>query len=474
MSATDFELRRTLTDLVDDELRIHANPVDLQLSHGHDTYYQFGQIAGSIAGTGQEAPLSDEESLNRASSIFSKYADPNITTLEKKSANNGNIQAPIVKQVNLNLTPSQNTVSLNTITPNPFISPRSMSRSGSGSGNGNGNFGLNPSRNVYLNNLRLNFHTRVNDENNGFENGFYDGGYGDITNFLEEDEKLHEQASWDDSNVSGYYWTNDQEFNFDDDLSEEEDDEDSEYKDGNNTLSNELDLLIDQEQLQPSDAEVMGQLKEKSLFIDSERTQDGSQRNLLGNFEQHEEDEDVEEEDDGMFSEDEVDPLYEPSLVGARRKASMVVSHHDEPVDRDILNKKSSRHTNTTKSIPTSIKQKQHRDECEFHIDAKCSSHSSDDQHVCLIINPVTKEPCMKKFSRPYDLIRHQKTIHASKKKIFRCLICIQELGSEGYQRTFSRNDALSRHVKVKHGLQGAEAQKVIQYAKDNVEYQSS
>lgn len=94
--------------------------------------------------------------------------------------------------------------------------------------------------------------------------------------------------------------------------------------------------------------------------------------------------------------------------------------------------------------------------------------------HTCHLINPVTGEPCLKKFSRPYDLIRHQKTIHAAKKKIFRCLVCIQQQGTEGYQKTFSRGDALSRHVKVKHDLSGAEAQKAIQFAKDNVEYVSA
>ncbi|SCU96420.1 LAFA_0G06238g1_1 [Lachancea sp. 'fantastica'] len=91
--------------------------------------------------------------------------------------------------------------------------------------------------------------------------------------------------------------------------------------------------------------------------------------------------------------------------------------------------------------------------------------------HTCDAMNPVTNEICGKKFSRPYDLIRHQKTIHASKKKVFRCVICIQQQGAEGYDKTFSRGDALSRHIKVKHDLTGPEAQKALQFAKENVEY---
>lgn len=230
------------------------------------------------------------------------------------------------------------------------------------------------------------------------------------------------------------------------------------------------------------------------------------------NQDDHEqEEEEDEDEDDAMFSEDEEDPLYEPALVSPRRKPSMVVSDpNGTSKQRQLLasgaRKASSvtpqTSTATTTTITTTTSQKvptvvssittrnkghqrgksvdsstasdSHNHQTISQSHNRNPSHSNTDEHFCMAINPVTKEPCMKKFSRPYDLIRHQNTIHASKKKIFRCLICIQELGSEGYQRTFSRNDALSRHVKVKHNLQGSEAQRVIQYAKDNVEYQTS
>ncbi|CEP64534.1 stress-regulated transcription factor RPN4 LALA0_S12e01090g [Lachancea lanzarotensis] len=99
------------------------------------------------------------------------------------------------------------------------------------------------------------------------------------------------------------------------------------------------------------------------------------------------------------------------------------------------------------------------------------SSNGVQEVHTCDLTNPITNDVCGKKFSRPYDLIRHQKTIHASKKKVFRCIICIQQQGAEGYEKTFSRGDALSRHIKVKHDLTGPEAQKALQFAKENVEY---
>lgn len=94
--------------------------------------------------------------------------------------------------------------------------------------------------------------------------------------------------------------------------------------------------------------------------------------------------------------------------------------------------------------------------------------------HQCDLINPATGVPCNKQFSRPYDLIRHQETIHSSKKKIFRCVICEGRLNGgmgNGKLKTFSRGDALSRHIKVKHGLGGKDAIDLINRAKENVEY---
>ncbi|CUM67798.1 uncharacterized protein PRCAT00005504001 [Priceomyces carsonii] len=99
---------------------------------------------------------------------------------------------------------------------------------------------------------------------------------------------------------------------------------------------------------------------------------------------------------------------------------------------------------------------------------------ASNPNHQCDLINPSTGHPCNKQFSRPYDLIRHQETIHATKKKIFRCVICEGRLNGgpgNGKLKTFSRGDALSRHIKVKHGLVGQDALNLINEAKENVEY---
>lgn len=113
----------------------------------------------------------------------------------------------------------------------------------------------------------------------------------------------------------------------------------------------------------------------------------------------------------------------------------------------------------------------------KLHDDKKPKKKYDDiTDHHCNLINPTTGSPCNKQFSRPYDLIRHQETIHASKKKIFRCVICEGRVDGgkgNGKSKTFSRGDALSRHIKVKHQLTGQEALDLINNAKENVEYVS-
>jgi len=64
--------------------------------------------------------------------------------------------------------------------------------------------------------------------------------------------------------------------------------------------------------------------------------------------------------------------------------------------------------------------------------------------HKCERINPTTGKPCNTVFSRPYDLTRHEDTIHNARKQKVRCALCVEE-------KSFSRNDALTRHMRVVH-----------------------
>jgi hypothetical protein len=64
--------------------------------------------------------------------------------------------------------------------------------------------------------------------------------------------------------------------------------------------------------------------------------------------------------------------------------------------------------------------------------------------HRCDRINPSTGKPCNTVFSRPYDLTRHEHTIHNARKQKVRCDLCTDD-------KTFSRADALTRHYRVCH-----------------------
>lgn len=66
--------------------------------------------------------------------------------------------------------------------------------------------------------------------------------------------------------------------------------------------------------------------------------------------------------------------------------------------------------------------------------------------HRCDRINPSTNKPCNTVFSRPYDLTRHEDTIHARRPKVH-CQYC----AARGEEKTFSRADALTRHLRVVH-----------------------
>lgn len=70
--------------------------------------------------------------------------------------------------------------------------------------------------------------------------------------------------------------------------------------------------------------------------------------------------------------------------------------------------------------------------------------NSQEGPHRCERINPSTGKPCNTIFSRPYDLTRHEDTIHNARKQKVRCHLCTEE-------KSFSRNDALTRHFRVCH-----------------------
>ncbi|KAG7893344.1 hypothetical protein KL905_002923 [Ogataea polymorpha] len=215
-------------------------------------------------------------------------------------------------------------------------------------------------------------------------------------------------------------------------------------------------------------------------------------------------DDDDEMDDDEKNYSDASDDLYTPAFEQRRES---VLSERRPPVLKSEVQKvpapslrklKSSRRTVTP---PTE--------------EAK---EAEEEEHVCYIANPKTGKPCNKKFSRPYDLVRHQNTIHAPKRSFYRCMFCEDDLrrrnnmesnneivlklnyrntpfsvensntnvanshnskklkssmdnGEFLSNKTFSRCDALTRHLRFRHGLNNQQVNDAMDYAKKHVEY---
>lgn len=181
-------------------------------------------------------------------------------------------------------------------------------------------------------------------------------------------------------------------------------------------------------------------------------------------------------EDYEVFSNDEEDLNELGSDIDKMSlDTSISGSSEEEEVDDDDDLLPSFKPVNNTRSSTPSfsngINSTGHRVEKKSRTSSISKSFSNvEESHQCQLINPVTKKPCLKIFSRPYDLIRHQETLHAPSKKIFRCMVCNQLSGGKA-KKSFSRCDALSRHIKIKHGLAGDDVEFAMQYARDNVEY---
>lgn len=137
------------------------------------------------------------------------------------------------------------------------------------------------------------------------------------------------------------------------------------------------------------------------------------------------------------------------------------------------------------KSLKTIQKMAKHKHSHLMSLVKHEGSEEAGTSNQCMLINPATNQPCGKNFTRPYDLIRHQETIHASKKRIFKCVICENDYkeavqkaaeAEPGKERTvlvpktFSRKDALSRHIRVKHELAGQVANDAMKYAVEHLE----
>lgn len=100
----------------------------------------------------------------------------------------------------------------------------------------------------------------------------------------------------------------------------------------------------------------------------------------------------------------------------------------------------------------------------------KSSNYDPDVVHECQLPSPDEPDKlCLRRFSRKYELIRHQETVHSKKKKLFKCYVCVKQNPNIG-PRIFTRHDTLAKHIRVNHKISGREAKAEVAYSKKHAE----
>jgi len=100
----------------------------------------------------------------------------------------------------------------------------------------------------------------------------------------------------------------------------------------------------------------------------------------------------------------------------------------------------------------------------------KSSNYDPDVIHECQLTSAdELHKMCLRRFSRKYELIRHQETVHSKKKKLFKCFVCVKQNPGIG-PRIFTRHDTLAKHIRVNHKISGKEAKAEVAYSKKNAE----
>lgn len=101
---------------------------------------------------------------------------------------------------------------------------------------------------------------------------------------------------------------------------------------------------------------------------------------------------------------------------------------------------------------------------------SRSSNYDPDVIHECQMPSPDEPDKlCLRRFSRKYELIRHQETVHSKKKKLFKCFVCVKQDPSIG-PRIFTRHDTLAKHIRVNHRISGKEAKAEVAYSKKHAE----
>lgn len=522
MSLVDFELKRTLTDVLEDELyhinipntiatptttnsnsttihpkdNVDTNMLSLD-SNSNDSHNNSYPLDNDTFHPSQNSNVYSSNNQNYAnSSIFSSYADPTLTTTTTMrnytiaSELGAMIPASPISSLESNSS-IQKTVNLNTLVRNsheyrPTVSNIFYNNSSSNNDDNNNN-NNNNNNNIMLNGMNTLYDVKISPENSLYtpilDDNEYMSYYDDFYSAKLDSMPLDNSNSV--LNMDSARMIFDQEFS-DDDLEEDEDEDDNVF---DMAPSSAFSMTSDYPTYYPNDVPLLttNELDTSALIDDQDDRKDRYS------------DIDMDMDASNHFrGGDDIERMVEPlvfnsKLLASNRSKSSLLKHrpelmlpngsgkHLDTIVRRPLgfvdgnnNSKSNIKSNDD-SNASSHKKKTDNEKKKRARSARLPSninHGSNEIYTCRLVNLVTNEPCMAQFSRSYDLTRHQNTIHAKKKIVFRCSECIRVLGDEGYSKTFSRLDALTRHIKLKHEeLTPEQRQVVTKYAKENIGY---
>lgn len=426
MTSTELDLKRTLTDVLEDELyninyhgqNSRKNVLGLSLPAEFDETMLDGEFWNQQQQDQQNQQVDWSQSHDE-NNIFNKYADPSLTTTSSHLKNHND---------EVSTTPVQGTVNLNNVMKvnNPFLNMR----------------------------YQLPYDVKITND------------YYDEADTIYSPQTNEDPIGFDSSNNPKMQWP---------------------LQDNNMALSNEDARMIfdhefaaDDDDLSDEDDDEEGQGDENQKVFDACEFVDGTK--VFGAQESSDQ-AIMDDEDDDLVDEDE---LYEPSIRNGRKESvvttpqpSVVVepsppttTSKSSPIftPSDTVNNNSG--SRSRRRLLTTDHASKKNNSISTGSSQSSSSSNNGEIYTCLILNNITRQPCSAQFSRSYDLTRHQNTIHAKKKTVFRCSECIRMLGHDGYQKTFSRLDALTRHIKSKHeNLSQEQRQEVTKYAKENIGY---
>lgn len=198
------------------------------------------------------------------------------------------------------------------------------------------------------------------------------------------------------------------------------------------------------------------------IYVDPKRLYE-DESSMMMNIENPEDDydDDEDEDDDNEYDDDD---LYSPADVTYSPEGPLISASSSSSLYSDVPSNGATPSSFVATDSPDNAFPHQHETEVAHDMIDNVSAASESPvpssklnsskhrklaavgPHRCEIVNSSTGRSCNKVFSRPYDLIRHQDTIHAPVRKTFKCEIC-----GDNSKTTFSRMDALSRHIRVKH-----------------------